>query len=83
MTAFRLCDQRYMVSPCGTEADWFHESEIADEAPDWTDCTDMADATVGRLMERRMQARRQEADEAKHDMAISERELDIWFPDRD
>lgn len=54
----RIEDQRFMVSPCGYKSDWFDVSEIADEAPGWTDCTEMSDIETDQLMVRRMQANR-------------------------
>jgi hypothetical protein len=56
MTLSKLNDQRFMVSPCGSMSDWFDRAEIADEAPGWTDCTEMSDAEIGSLMVRRMRA---------------------------
>jgi len=55
-TPLQLHQQRFMVSPCGYLADYFHASEIAIKAPTWTDCTDMDDAELNQLMVRRMQA---------------------------
>lgn len=52
----KLYEQRFMVSPCGFLADHFHVAEIAAQAPDWTDCTHMADDEISALMVRRMQA---------------------------
>lgn len=54
--ALKLQEQRYMVSPCGFKADFFHIDEIAEQAPGWTDCTTMSDASINDLMVRRMQA---------------------------
>lgn len=45
---------RWMVSPDGYQADLVHEDEIARRCPTWTDCTEMTDAEVMQLMERRM-----------------------------
>jgi len=50
----KLHEQRFMVSPCGRQAEHFHVAEIAIKAPSWTDCTDMTDAQVNDLMARRM-----------------------------
>lgn len=59
--ALKLHEQRFMVSPCGFLADHFHVSEIAAQAPDWTDCTHMSDDEISALMVRRMQASAVEA----------------------
>ena len=45
---------RWMVSPDGFKAELVREIDIKRLYPDWTDCTDMSDAEVMRLMERRM-----------------------------
>lgn len=47
---------RWMVSPDGFRADLVHENEVKGRCPDWTDCTEMSDAEVMKLMERRMLA---------------------------
>lgn len=47
---------RWMVSPDGFKADLVREIDIKRLCPDWTDCTDMSDAEVMKLMERRMLA---------------------------
>ena len=47
---------RWMVSPDGFKADLVHENDIRTRCPDWTDCTEMPDAEVMQLMERRMLA---------------------------
>lgn len=60
-TALKLHEQRFMVSPCGFLADHFHVSEIAAQAPGWTDCTHMSDDEISALMVRRMQAASLEA----------------------
>lgn len=54
--ALKLHEQRFMVSPCGFYADHFHVDQIAEEAPDWTDCTHLSDDAINELMVRRMQA---------------------------
>lgn len=51
----KLNEQRFMVSPCGFKADYFHVDEIDEQAPGWTDCTTMSDASINELMVRRMQ----------------------------
>jgi len=45
---------RWMVSPDGYQADLVYEAEVRLRCPDWTDCTEMSDAEVMKLMERRM-----------------------------
>lgn len=60
-----------MVSPCGFKSDWLDVASIAEEVPDWTDCTDMSDAETDQLMVRRMQSAQREArDETR--LAIAE-----------
>lgn len=34
--------ERFLISPDGNRADWFHPDDIAARAADWTDCTDMS-----------------------------------------
>lgn len=81
MTLAKLNDQRFMVSPCGSMSDWFDVSEIADEAPGWTDCTEMSDTEIGQMMERRMREHerlnRQYADEDRAERVMWHRELDL------
>lgn len=53
MKHFNLSEYLYMLSPCGNFSDWYHVSQ----APaGWTDVTEMSDAALGRLMERRLWA---------------------------
>jgi hypothetical protein len=81
VTTFTPADKRYMVSPCGYMADWFDVSEIADEAPGWTDCSEMSDVEIGQLMERRMRAadqrKRDSRDEDRAERAQWHREYDL------
>jgi len=80
-STFTPADKRYMVSPCGYMADWFAASEIADEAPDWTDCTEMGDVELQQLMERRMRAadqrKRESREEDRADRAQWHREYEL------
>jgi hypothetical protein len=81
MSALKLQDQRFMVSPCGYLADWFDLAEIADECPGWTDCTEMGDVELQQFIERRMRAadqrKRESRDEDRAERAQWYREYDL------
>lgn len=53
MSTLQIAGNRFMVSPDGRNANWFHPAEIAARCPDWTDCTDMGDMEFDLLMEER------------------------------
>jgi hypothetical protein len=50
----KLHEQRFMVSPCGFNADIFPVDAVPAKARNWTDETHLSDGAARRLMERRM-----------------------------
>lgn len=50
MTTLKSQGQRFMVSPDGRDADWFHPAELP---AGWTDCTGMDDGEFNHFMAER------------------------------
>ena len=73
--------ERFLISRCGYLADWFPAAELEAKLADgWTDCTDMTDADMERLMVTRMRA----AEERKRALRLEARaERAQWHRDYD